>query len=101
MSDLYEPQPLRCRTVHWNDDKPKVKIALNLAPEHMTHDVLVEVARELDRRFMQLHDKVVFERDHNLVNYGLLNPKTHYSWGEPYQTIYGDNHNVLGGQHGK
>lgn len=95
MTDIYEPQPLRCRDIHWNDDKPKIKVAIQLAPEHMTHDVLVAVAREMDRRLMQLHDKVVFERDHNLVNYGLLHPKK-YLLDEPYQTIYGDSHSILG-----
>jgi hypothetical protein len=72
MTDLHTPQPLRCSEVHWADDKPQVKIALQFAPEHLSHDKLVEVVRELDRRFMQLHDKVTFERAHDLVDYESL-----------------------------
>lgn len=72
MTELYIPQPLRSRDVHWADDKPTVKIALQIAPEHLPHAQLVEVVRELDRRFMQLHDKVAFEQAHKLIDYSRL-----------------------------
>lgn len=34
---------------------------------------LLALVKELDRRFIQLWDKVVFEREHGLVNYENLN----------------------------
>lgn len=95
MTERYIPQPLRCREVHWADDKPQVKIALQIAPEHLPHDKLVEIVRELDRRFMQLHDKVSFERTHDLVDYGRVMPREHYGWGSPYTTLYKDIHGLL------
>lgn len=35
-------------------------------------DEAAELVRELDRRFMQLWDKVTFESKHNLVDYEKL-----------------------------
>lgn len=50
-------------------EKDDVEIA-DLEPEQLWH-----LIKELDRRFVQLWDKVKFERDHSLVDYTPLRNK--------------------------
>ena len=64
------PQLLRASNAHW--DEGKVKELLKKAPEELEQDEAVLLIRELDRRFMQLWDKVTFEREHGLIDYGKL-----------------------------
>ena len=66
-----DPQPLRCIRAHWSEGE--VKDLLQKAPEELTQDELLKVVRDLDRRFMQLWDKVTFEGEHKLVDYDKLN----------------------------
>lgn len=40
--------------------------------EEMPKEALVEIIKELDRRLVQMEDKVKFERDNCLVDYGRL-----------------------------
>lgn len=60
---------LRSKDAYWDAARPDITAALKLQPELLSHADLVHLVRELDRRFMQLNDKVEFERKHNLVNY--------------------------------
>lgn len=68
--DTPDHQPLKAVKAHW--DEGKVKELLQKAPEELTQDEALLVMRELDRRFMQLWDKVTFEREHSLVDYSKL-----------------------------
>jgi excinuclease UvrABC nuclease subunit len=47
---------------------------LLFAPELLTNKALVNLVRQLDRRFMQLVEKVDFERANELVDYSKLKP---------------------------
>jgi len=70
-----EPLSLNAKNAYWSADKPEVIDALEIPPEKMSNEQLLLVVRELDRRFMQLWDKVIFERQHNLVDYAKLKGK--------------------------
>ena len=70
VNDAPEPQPLKAGKAHW--DEGKVKELLQRSPETLDKDEAMLVIRELDRRFMQLWDKVAFEREHGLVDYDKL-----------------------------
>lgn len=70
VNDAPLPQPLKARNAHW--DEGKVKELLQKPPEELDKDEVMLVLRELDRRFMQLWDKVTFEREHGLVDYDKL-----------------------------
>lgn len=52
---------LRSPAAYWDPDKPAVIEALKKQPADMPRDELELVVSELDRRFMQLWDKVQFE----------------------------------------
>lgn len=65
-------QPLRAQAAYWDAVRPDIIAALKVAPEVMSREDLVQVLRELDRRFMQLVDKVDFERRRDLVDYSPL-----------------------------
>ena len=69
-NDVPDPQPLKAGKAHW--DEGKVKELLKKAPEELTQEEALLVMRELDRRFMQLWDKVSFEREHGLIDYSKL-----------------------------
>ncbi|AME28651.1 hypothetical protein [Burkholderia sp. PAMC 26561] len=71
-------QTLRSAKAYWSSDRPDVLSALKVAPELLSNADLVHLIRELDRRFIQLWDKVTFERDHDLVDYSRL-PGAHRS----------------------
>jgi len=71
-------QTLRSASAYWSSDRPDTIAALKVAPEVLSNDDLVQLIRELDRRFIQLWDKVTFERRHDLVDYSRL-PKAHKS----------------------
>ena len=75
-SEMENAQPLRSRTAYWDAGRPDILSALKVPPEALSHTDLVQLARELDRRFMQLADKVDFERKHDLVNYSPLDGST-------------------------
>lgn len=64
--------PLKSVDAYWDPANPEVADLLKQAPESLLKDDLVVLVRELDRRFMQLWDKVGFERDKGLVDYGRL-----------------------------
>ena len=59
---------LRAREAYWVPDSP-VLGALQLPPDDLDKDALVALVYELDRRFIQLWDKVVYERENKLINY--------------------------------
>jgi hypothetical protein len=61
------PQPLRCTRAYWAEGA--VKDLLQKPPEELTQEEAILVMRELDRRFLQLWDKVTFEREHKLIDY--------------------------------
>lgn len=71
-------QTLRSAKAYWSPDRPDIIAALKVAPEVMCNADLVQLIRELDRRLIQLWDKVTFERDHDLVDYSRL-PGAHRS----------------------
>ena len=65
---------MRSSQAYWDPDKPEIIELLKKDPEQLNKDELIKIVKELDRRFMQLWDKVSYERDNNLVNY--LTPRT-------------------------
>jgi len=60
---------LKCRQVFWDPNNVEIIAALKVAPQHLPKQTLVRLVKELDRRLMQMQDKVAFEREHNLVDY--------------------------------
>ena len=62
---------MRTKYAYWDPDSEIINL-LDKPPEDMTKKELEVLVKELDRRFMQLWDKVVFERENNLVKYELL-----------------------------
>jgi len=54
-------QLLRTSSIYWDPDNTAVQAALKTPPEDMTRQQLVLMVRELDRRTIQLWDKVAFE----------------------------------------
>lgn len=64
--------PLKAAEAYWDPAKPEVIALLGQNPEGLSKEDLLVLVRELDRRFMQLWDKVAFERQHGLVDYGQL-----------------------------
>lgn len=63
---------LNARNAYWDPNKPAIIEILQSAPEMVDRATLVSLVRELDRRFMQLWDKVTFEQLHGLVDYNKL-----------------------------
>ena len=61
--------PLKCKEIYWDNDKPLIIDALKIAPENMNKETLVQVIREMDRRLMQLWDKVSYEKEKGYINY--------------------------------
>lgn len=53
--------------VYWEDNE--VKALSNKTIDEMSKDELKFILKQLDRRFIQLWDKVIFERINNLTNY--------------------------------
>lgn len=74
--EIKDAQPLRSKSAYWDLGRPDILAALKVPPEALSNADLIQLVRELDRRFMQLNDKVDFERKYNLVDYKpLANPK--------------------------
>lgn len=67
--EIENAQPLRSQKAYWDAGRPDVIAALTVPPEAMSRADLVQLVRELDRRFMQLADKVAFEGKYGLVDY--------------------------------
>lgn len=65
-------QPLRSKVAYWSKDQKEIIHSLNQSPENLDRESLINLVRELDRRFIQLWDKVAFERERNLVDYERL-----------------------------
>jgi hypothetical protein len=63
---------LKCRELFWDPNNVEMVAALKVAPQHLPKPTLVRLVHELNRRLMQMQDKVAFEREHNLVDYNLL-----------------------------
>ena len=61
---------LRSANAPWHDTE--IPTLLRQPLDTLSQDQLIVLVKELDRRFMQLWDKVVFERDHGLVDYTKL-----------------------------
>ena len=59
-----KPYFLRAEKAYWEN---KVGDVTKLSQEQM-----LDLIKELDRRFIQLWDKVVFEREKGLLDYGKL-----------------------------
>jgi hypothetical protein len=53
--------------VYWADDE--LKALSNKTIDEMSNDELKFILKQLDRRFIQLWDKVVFERVNDVTNY--------------------------------
>lgn len=71
--DEDDNQPLlKSRELFWDPNNVEIVAALKVAPQHLPKIILERLVKELDRRLMQMHDKVAFEREHGLVNYDLL-----------------------------
>ena len=57
---------LRSAEAYWSPDSPVAGI-ITVDPEQLPRASLLLLVRELDRRFMQLWDKVQFERKQNEI----------------------------------
>lgn len=68
---------LKSTEVPWPDPDPEIRAALSVAPEDVPKRILIRLLRELDRRHMQLQDKVRFEKLFGLVDYSPLLVKPH------------------------
>jgi hypothetical protein len=66
---------LRSQKAYWDAGRPDVIAALKLPPEMLSREDLLQLVRELDRRFVQFADKIAFEAEHKLVDYSLF-PKS-------------------------
>jgi hypothetical protein len=64
---------LKSSQLYWDPNNVEMVAAMKVAPQHLPKIILERLVKELDRRLMQMHDKVAFEREHGLVNYDLLN----------------------------
>jgi hypothetical protein len=53
---------LRAGAAYWDPAKPGIIASLAKTPEEMSRDELESLVVELDRRFIQLWDKVTYER---------------------------------------
>lgn len=62
---------LRSKDAFWHDSDIVELLKKDL--KYLNEEELRTLVSELDRRFMQLWDKVVFEREHELVDYSKLN----------------------------
>jgi len=71
-SDAVLYQPLRSKGAVWSETSEELDASLLFAPELLTNKALVNLVRQLDRRFMQLVEKVDFERANELVDYAKL-----------------------------
>lgn len=60
---------LRSNQAYWDPAKPEIQEALKQDPTKLSKDDLVMLVKELDRRFMQLWDKVTYERENGFVKY--------------------------------
>jgi hypothetical protein len=58
---------LRSAQAYWSPDSPVADI-ITMDPERLPRESLLLLVRELDRRFMQLWDKVQFERNQKTLN---------------------------------
>jgi len=65
-------QPLRSTVAYWDPDKPDIVSALSSNVDSLDKESLISLVRELDRRFIQLWDKVSFEQEHGLLDYEKL-----------------------------
>lgn len=70
--EIENAQPLRSQKAYWDAGRPDIIAALTVPPEAMSRADLIQLVREFDRRFMQMVDKVDFEREHDLVDYTKL-----------------------------
>jgi hypothetical protein len=60
---------LKVTEIPWPGADPEIQAALKVPPEDLPRSTLIKLLRELDRRQMQMQDKVAFERVHGLVDY--------------------------------
>lgn len=58
------PYFLRAEKAYWENKVGDVNL--------LSREEMISLIKELDRRFIQLWDKVIFERDRNLVDYNKL-----------------------------
>jgi hypothetical protein len=63
---------LKSAQLYWDPNNVEIVAALKVAPQYLPKIILERLVKELDRRLMQMYDKVAFEREHGLVNYDLL-----------------------------
>lgn len=63
---------LKAKNAHWHPDSPATPL-LAQDPTSLSKEELLLLITELDRRFMQLWDKVVFEQKMKYVSYGAKN----------------------------
>jgi len=69
------PPLLKSVVVPWDLSNLEMVAALKVPPDELPRSTLVKLVRELDRRHMQLQDKVGFERTYRLVDYNRLKGK--------------------------
>lgn len=60
---------LRSAEAYWDPAKPEVQEALRKDIKDLSKDDLVMLVKELDRRFIQLWDKVTYEQKNGFVDY--------------------------------
>lgn len=70
--DTMVPRPLKAAEVPWPNAGDAFRAMLQIDPALLPHHRVVELVREMDRRFMQLWDKIGFERVNGLVDYSKL-----------------------------
>jgi len=58
------PYILRAEKAYWENKVGDINL--------LSREEMISLIKELDRRFIQLWDKVIFERDRNLVDYRKL-----------------------------
>lgn len=54
-------QKLRCTAAYWDPENKEIKESLDVPPELLDRNRLIKLVRELDRRFIQLWDKIGYE----------------------------------------
>lgn len=65
---------LKSKDIPWVENE-EVAALVKLNPASLNQEDLLKVVNALDVRLMRMWDKVGFEREKGLVDYGLLNPK--------------------------
>lgn len=73
---IYECRFKTMKNIYWDKDSKVPDIMWNFHHGNTSTDDLVLLLNEMDRRLIQLWDKVTFERKHNLLNHHLLHDKS-------------------------